>query len=48
MSLAGRTAANLLMRDEARRIAHNMAKLLELLGAAPRPEANPLFQRRQS
>jgi hypothetical protein len=40
-----RTAANLLTRDEARRIALNMAKLPELLSAASRPDANPLFHR---
>jgi hypothetical protein len=43
-----RTAANLLTRDEARRIAANMAKLPQLLGAQARPEANPLTHRRQA
>jgi hypothetical protein len=44
---AGRhTAAKLLTRDEARRIAANIAKLPELLGTPARPEANPLIHRR--
>ena len=41
-----RTAMHRLTRDEARRIAFNMAKLPELLGAPPKPEANPLVHRR--
>jgi hypothetical protein len=38
----------MLMRDEARRIAANIAKLRELLGAGPRPDANALIQRRMT
>jgi hypothetical protein len=45
MSPVGALPANLLTRDEARRIAANMAKLL---GAQARPEANPLIHRRQA
>jgi hypothetical protein len=41
-----RAAASLLTRDEARRIAANIAKLPELLSAEPRPDANALIYRR--
>ena len=41
-----RMAANLLTRDEARRIATNITKLPELLGAEPKPDANALVHRR--
>jgi hypothetical protein len=40
-----RAAARLLTRDEARRIAANIAKLPDLL-RAEQPDANALFQRR--
>jgi hypothetical protein len=40
-----RAAANLMTKDEARRIAANIARLPELLHA-DQPEANALFQRR--
>jgi hypothetical protein len=43
-----RMAMHRLTRDEARRIAFNMGKLPELLGAQARPEANPLIHRRQA
>jgi hypothetical protein len=41
-----RTAVNLMTRDEARRIATNIAKLRELLSAEPRPDASALIHRR--
>jgi len=43
-----RTAAGLLTRDEARRIAANMVTLPELLSAEPKPDANPHIHQRLS
>jgi hypothetical protein len=40
-----RAAANLMTKDEARRVAANIARLPELL-RAEQPDANALFQRR--
>ena len=40
------TAANLMTKDDARRIAANIAKLPELLSAEPKPDPNALFHRR--
>jgi hypothetical protein len=40
-----RAAANLMTKDEARKVAAGIAKLPELLRAA-QPESNPLVQRR--
>ena len=40
-----RAAAGLLTRDEARRIAINIARLPDVV-RAPQPEGNPLVQRR--
>jgi hypothetical protein len=41
-----RTTGKLLTRDEGRRIAANIAKPPELLGAEPKPDANALIHRR--
>lgn len=40
-----RTAANLMTKDDARRLAANIAKLPELLSAEPKPDPNALFHR---
>ena len=42
----GRRSANLMTKDEARKIAAGFAMLPDLLGAEQRPEGNPLVQRR--
>ena len=41
-----RAAANLMTKDEARKVAAGIAKLPDLLGAAQREDGNPLVQRR--
>jgi hypothetical protein len=46
MAAGRRTAANLLTRNEARRIAANIARLPELLNAEQRPAANAFVHRR--
>jgi hypothetical protein len=41
-----RAAANLMTKDEARKVAAGIAKLPDLSGAAQREDGNPLVQRR--
>jgi hypothetical protein len=41
-----RAAANLMTKDEARKVAAGIAQLPDLLGAAQREDGNPLVQRR--
>jgi hypothetical protein len=41
-----RAVANLMTKQEARKIAAGIAKLSDLLGAAQREDGNPLVQRR--
>jgi hypothetical protein len=42
----GAQPPNLMTKDDARRLAANIAKLPELLSAEPKPDPNALFHRR--